>query len=187
MKRVRALNTWTYWAKGRTAAVLAGSLLAFALPLGVVAQANTAQAQNGPANGAKFLSLKTDKVDVRQGPGLNFAVAWVFQRAGLPVEILRQADGWSEIRDAEGAMGWVQSRYLSLRRTVVVTGSSGAGGIALKTRATEAADTLVLVEPGIVANLVGCDGTWCQVGLADVRGYLVQSRLWGVAAGEIVK
>lgn len=144
---------------------------------------------------ARFVSLKADRLDVRAGPGPTHKVAWVFQRAGLPVEVLGESNGWREIRDVDGAVGWVQARHLSLRRTVIITGivtgtTAGVatvGGIALKARASDGADTLLLTEPGIVANLVACDGLWCQVGLADIRGFLPQNQLWGVLKGEIVK
>lgn len=175
-----------------TITIVSGSGWAEAL-----AQGRLAPAQD---RALKFVSLKADRVDVRAGPGPTHKVAWVFQRAGLPVEILRESEGWREIRDAEGAVGWVQTRHLSLRRTVLVTGvatgtatastTGGPGaapGIAFKARASDDFDTLVLIEAGIVGNLVACDGTWCQVGLADVRGFLPQNQLWGVLQGEIVK
>ena len=36
----------------------------------------------------RFVSLKAEKVNVRRGPSSDHAVAWVFQRKGLPVEIV---------------------------------------------------------------------------------------------------
>src|SRR5262245_66067382 len=35
----------------------------------------------------RFVSLKTDKINVRRGPSSEHQVAWVYQRRGLPVEI----------------------------------------------------------------------------------------------------
>ena len=35
----------------------------------------------------RYASLKTDRVNLREGPSKDHATRWVFQRAGLPVEI----------------------------------------------------------------------------------------------------
>ena len=38
----------------------------------------------------RFVSLKAEKVNVRRGPSSDHPVAWVFQRKGLPVEIVAE-------------------------------------------------------------------------------------------------
>lgn len=38
-----------------------------------------------------------------------------------PLEIVVKVEGWTKVRDAEGTMAWVESKYLGERRTVVVT------------------------------------------------------------------
>ena len=35
----------------------------------------------------RFVSLKADEVNARVGPGGDYQIAWVFRRAGLPVEV----------------------------------------------------------------------------------------------------
>jgi SH3-like domain-containing protein len=55
----------------------------------------------------RFVSLKSDKVNVRRGPSTDQAIVWVFSRAGLPVEIIAESDNWRRVRDSEGADGWV--------------------------------------------------------------------------------
>ena len=55
----------------------------------------------------RFVSLKSDRVNVRKGPSTDQAIVWVFSRAGLPVEIIAESDNWRRVRDSEGADGWV--------------------------------------------------------------------------------
>ena len=38
----------------------------------------------------RYVSLKTDRVNLREGPSKDHRTAWVFQRAGLPVEIIAE-------------------------------------------------------------------------------------------------
>ncbi len=78
----------------------------------------------GPASGLpvpRFVSLKADKVNMHIGPAKTYEVKWLYQRAGLPVEITAESDNWRRIRDADGAEGWVYHSLLSGKRTGMVT------------------------------------------------------------------
>ena len=68
----------------------------------------------------RFVSLKSDRVNLREGPSKDHRTSWVFQRAGLPVEITAEFETWRRIRDSEGAEGWVLHSLLSGRRTALV-------------------------------------------------------------------
>src|SRR3712207_8473270 len=68
----------------------------------------------------RYVSLKTDRVNLREGPSKDHRTAWVFQRAGLPVEITAEYEVWRRIRDAGGTEGWVLHSLLSGRRTALV-------------------------------------------------------------------
>ena len=47
----------------------------------------------------RFASLKTDRVNLREGPSKDHATKWVYQRAGLPVEITAEFEIWRKVRD----------------------------------------------------------------------------------------
>ena len=68
----------------------------------------------------RFVSLKSDRVNVRSGPNKDQDVRWVYTRAGMPVEITAEFENWRRIRDWEGAEGWVYHSLLSGKRTAVV-------------------------------------------------------------------
>ena len=145
----------------------------------------------------RFVSLKVDRVNLRQGPGTEYPTAWVYHRAGLPVEILKEFEGWRQIRDADGAVGWVQGILLSGRRTALIspwalkatTAKPDTAASPIDIRDDDRADarTVALVEPGVIAGVMGCDGRWCRITAGDVRGYIEQVKLWGVYEGEVVK
>jgi SH3-like domain-containing protein len=152
-------------------------------------------AQAGPAatgtNVPRFASLKADRVHLRQGPGTDHKVLWVYRRAGLPIEILNEFEGWRQVRDAEGAVGWVLHSLLSARRTALVLPweiKNGTGPqVPLLADDRESAAKVALVEAGVLANVRSCDGAWCYVSVGDFRGYIQQKKLWGVYDGESVR
>jgi SH3-like domain-containing protein len=151
-----------------------------------------------PAPGAsgqpvpRFVSLKSDRVNLRQGPGTEYPTSWVFRRAGLPVEIIKEFEGWREVRDAEGTTGWVASSLLSGRRTAVILpwevrpGTTDPVRAVLRSDDSEGASAVAQVEAGVLANIISCDGRWCRISVGGFRGYIEQNKLWGAYPGETI-
>ena len=170
------------------AAVLCGAALASATAAG-------AQTTKGEATGLplpRFVSLKSDRVNMRSGPGTDYPTLWVYRRVGLPVEVVKEFESWRQVRDSEGATGWVTQALLSGRRTVVVLPWEVKPGTpppqtALMADDRESAEEVARIEAGVIANVSACDGRWCLVSIGDLRGYVAQTKLWGVYAGERVR
>jgi SH3-like domain-containing protein len=139
----------------------------------------------------RYVSLKTDRVNLREGPSKDHRTLWVFQRAGLPVEITAEFETWRRIRDAEGTEGWVLHSLLSGRRTALVTSPTKGGGqpLPLYERADERAEVVARLQPGVIANVRQCTGAWCRIIVVnpkerDFTGFVRQDRLWGVYPNE---
>lgn len=128
----------------------------------------------------RFVSLRSNEVNVRTGPGMQYPVVWVFVRAGLPVEIIATFDIWRKIRDIDGAEGWVHQNLLSGERRAVVLGE-----VRTLLRAADAASVpVVQVEPGVVGQILSCAGAWCRLEVAGRKGWLPREYLWGVYPTE---
>src|SRR6478735_5558890 len=84
----------------------------------------------------RFASLKTDRVNLREGPSKDHATKWVYERVGLPVEITAEFEIWRKVRDSEGVEGWVLHSLLSGRRTALVTPNKKGENSKLFTRAS---------------------------------------------------
>ena len=154
-------------------------------------QAAPAGGDSGPAV-PRYVSLKSDRINLRAGPGTEYPTSWVFRRAGLPVEVIKEFEGWRQVRDAEGVTGWVLQSFLSRRRTALVIPwelkpDSPPPQIPIRSRESESASPVAIVEAGVIANIHVCDGKWCEVSVDDLRGYVEQKKLWGVYEGEVLK
>ncbi len=136
----------------------------------------------------RYVSLKNDRVNLREGPSKEHRTTWVFQRAGLPVEITAEFETWRRIRDAEGAEGWVLHSLLSGRRTALVVpwSKNKDETIPMLERADERAPTVARLSPNVLANVRSCAGSWCRVTIGDRDGFIRQDRLWGVYPNERV-
>ena len=106
------------------APISCGILAAITLAWTVAASAqDSAGRKTGAVTGLaipRFVSLKASEVNSRVGPGAEYQIAWVFKRAGLPVEVLAEFENWRQVRDSDGVTGWVAAPLLSARRTAMV-------------------------------------------------------------------
>ena len=128
----------------------------------------------------RYVSLRSDEVNVRRGPGLDYRIDWVFQRAGLPVRIVDEYGHWRRIVDSDETGGWVYHALLTSRRTALVT----AAEVTFRAEpAAEAAPT-ARAERGVVATLIGCGPAWCEVEAKGVSGWVPKNAIWGVDPAE---
>ena len=150
------------------------------------------QVSVGPVSGLpmpRFVSLKTDKVNVRAGPAKDHDVAWVYSRAALPVEVIAESDNWRRIRDWEGAEGWVYHSLLSGKRTAIVSPQSKGKDTLLPLRRSPDASSRVSAElqGGVLANVKHCNGGWCRITGEGFDGWIEETRLFGVYPNEKVE
>lgn len=132
----------------------------------------------------RFVSLKSDKVNVRVGPSRDHDIAWTFVKEGLPVEIIQEFDNWRRIRDHDGADGWIFHKLLSGRRTGLVDPTRESGVVSVYKDGSKSSGLVAWLEPKVVVNVSKCDGTWCRIDVEDVTGWMSQAEIFGVYPNE---
>ena len=145
--------------------------------------------QNGSASGLpvpRYVSLKSDRVNLREGPSKEHRTSWVFQRAGLPVEITAEFETWRKVRDSEGTEGWVLHSLLSGRRTALVAPWRKNQTFTLYSTASDTAAPSARLQANVIAAVKTCDGAWCRVNGEGFDGFIKQGDLWGVYPNEKV-
>src|ERR1700709_441781 len=167
-----------------SAVVLASVLLGASVTSGFSAKDSGQTTSGLPL--PRYVSLKSDHVNVRAGPTKDNDVAWVYTRSGLPVEITAEFENWRRVRDSEGAEGWVYHSLLSGRRTAVITMKTKDELAPLYDRADQAGACAARLRAGVVAQVKKCTSGWCRVSGDGFDGWIEQQRLWGVYADEKV-
>ena len=140
----------------------------------------------------RFVSLKSNRINVRRGPGPDNQITWVFKRKALPVEIVAESGRWRKIRDHDGATGWVWHAMLDGRRSAIVMGKPDATGkvidptspIALFAEPSEKAKIVAYAEVGVIARLPFCQDLWCELEVNGYEGWVLRSEIWGAYANE---
>ena len=134
----------------------------------------------------RFVSLKAEKVNVRRGPSSDHPVAWVFQRKGLPVEIVAEFENWRRVRDSEGEEGWILQSMLAGKRTAVVAPWRGQQLTQLHSAPNKASSVYAQLAAGAMGEVSNCSGKWCEITAGGYDGFVEQDMLWGVYPGETV-
>ena len=172
-----------------SAALLAAAGLATVPSLTGWGAAHAQQVARGPSTGLplpRFVSLKSGRVNLRVGPGLNYSVDWMYLKSGVPMEVIQEYDNWRRVRDSDGTEGWVNQSLLSGTRTAVVApwqrGRSYT--LPLKREPGASSATVAILEPGVQGTIATCNGQWCEVDFAGHRGWVDQAQLWGAYPGE---
>lgn len=123
---------------------------------------------------ARFMSLKSDGVEGRSGPGDQHRLAWMYERAGLPVMVLGERGDWRHVRDPDGDEVWMLAANLEARRTVYVRGQT-----TLRRTPRAGGQAVAYLMPGVVASVTRCDGEWRMVAVGGRIGWVQNSALWG--------
>ena len=150
------------------------------LPLAAAFWHGPAAAQSTGLPLPRFVSLASDEINVRTGPGQMHPIRWVFNRRGVPVQIVEEAQDWRRIVDYEGDTGWVHASLLSSRRTILVTGDTRP----LRRTPRHDSRIVAMVEPMVVGSLLNCERSWCLVQVDNHRGWLERGQFYGTLETE---
>lgn len=163
-----------------------------ALAAGFAAAPAPALAQTNPS-GLKlprFVSTRSNPINVRVGPGTKYQIAWNYVVSGVPVEIIQEFDTWRKIRDVDGDEGWVHQNLLIGNRVGYATPVQANGEVAMHAGKADDSALRARLGAGMRVAINECDGKWCNVsanqtgGRNTYTGWVHQEELWGVYPDE---
>ncbi len=128
----------------------------------------------------RYVAIRSNEINVRSGPSIQYPIKWVFSRRNMPVEVTAEFDTWRRIRDSEGDDGWVMQGMLTAKRSVMISGQIRT----LRREPQATGRAVARAEPGVIAKLLRCRDEWCEVDTGDYRGWLKRSEVWGIYPNE---
>ena len=130
----------------------------------------------------RFVSLKSDDVNLRVGPSINYPIELKYIQNNLPVEIIDEFDVWRKIRDSENNTGWLHRSLIKADRFVLtVNKKNSTKNIYNRPNGHK----IGIVKKNNILNLESCLKNWCLVSHQEVRGWLSKDFIWGVYETEI--
>ena len=133
----------------------------------------------------RFVSLRVSEAIMRAGPGQDYPIKWTYQHIGIPLEVTRDFYDWRRVRDWQGSEGWMHSRVLSNKRTVMISGEIRT----LRDAPQADASPVARLQGPVIGALLSCpkDSDWCRIEVTGVKGWLRRSEMWGVYPKEEVE
>ena len=128
----------------------------------------------------RFVSLKSDIVNMRVGPGHEYPLQWVYVRKNLPVKIISEFNAWRKVIDHEGETGWVHGQLVSSKRYGIITNTNAK----LRADPNQKAGVTAIAEAGVLMEVQYCEGQWCRLGTDNAKGWLERRQFWGVLPNE---
>jgi len=95
-----------------------------------------------------------------------------------PVEVVVGLEGWAKVRDADGGLAWIEKKYLSEKRSLIVV----AGHAEVRQSADESAPLVFEAEKGVALDyLETLPGGWAKVRHRDGQsGFVRANQVWGL-------
>jgi SH3-like domain-containing protein len=141
----------------------------------------------------RFVTTRSNQINLRVGPGPKYDVIWIYKIAGTPVEIIKEFDTWRKIRDVDGTEGWVHQSMLTGGRAGYVAPWVNDPKVALRTASAPDSGVVAWLTPRFPVKISSCESGWCAVTATDhpqsghpvaYNGYLPETDIWGVYQGE---
>ncbi len=161
------------------------ALFAFGLSISI---ANAQENQDGAETGLpipRFVSLRSNHINARSGPGSRYPIDWVYMQKSAPVEIIAEFELYRKIKDWQGSESWVHKSMLSGKRFVKVI-TPGENNIYAKD--DYKAKIIAKVEDETVGEIKKCPAksNFCLIQFDKINGWLPRQDLYGIYADEIV-
>jgi SH3-like domain-containing protein len=124
----------------------------------------------------RWLSLKSDEVRARFGPGIDYRILWEYRVSGLPVQVVAETTEWRKICDPEGGVAWVHRSVVSSRRSAF---NASDAEIPIRTSPSATAALRARLSPHALVAMEACEDGWCEVRARRMRGFVRQQDIFG--------
>ena len=123
----------------------------------------------------KFLSLKNNEVNLRQGPSFKYPIKLIYKKKYLPVLILDKSETWRKIKDFNNNYGWIHISQLSKKKTALNFKNNSI----LYKNPTIYSKPIAKLESGRLVLIKKCNQKWCKISSGEFIGWINKSFLWG--------
>lgn len=123
---------------------------------------------------AERLSIASDSVNIRSGPGTKYPMLWQVEQF-TPIEVINRQGEWIYFKDFEGTKGWIHKSLVTNAKSVVTIKDlcnvrSGPGA---------EKDILFKAERGVPFKVLEKKGHWLRIQHVDGdKGWIMDSLVW---------
>ena len=128
------------------------------------------------SNEEYFLTLRNEKVNLRQGPSFDYPVKIFYKKKYLPVLVQDKSDNFIKIRDHENNSGWIHISQLSKKKAAIVIDDA----LILFSSSTMYSNPIAILKKGRLVKIKKCKENWCKIITGEFKGWIKKESLWGL-------
>ncbi len=122
-----------------------------------------------------YLTLRNDKVNLRQGPSLNYPIKLVYKKKFLPILIQDKSENFRKVLYHENNSGWIHVSQLSKKKAALNIFDKSI----IFQKPSIYSKPLVKLEIGRLCLIKKCKDNWCKVKTGDYSGWIEKQNLKG--------
>ena len=122
-----------------------------------------------------YLTLRSSKVNLRQGPSLSHPIKLVYSKKFLPVLILDKSYNFRKIKDHENNSGWIHISQLSKKKAALNKKDKSI----IFRKPSEYSKPLAVVKKGRLCLIKKCKPYWCKIKTGKFTGWIKRENLIG--------
>ena len=130
----------------------------------------------------RFVSLKSNDVNLRVGPSVNYPIKLKYIQKNLPIEIIDEFDVWRKIQDHENNIGWIHKSLIKGDRFILtLNDNKNVKNIYNRPNGK----SVGLIKNNNIIKLENCLIDWCKISHIDISGWISKDYIWGVYKNDI--
>ena len=122
-----------------------------------------------------FLTLKYNRVKVRQGPSFEYPVKFIYKKKYLPIKVIDSKDNFRKITDLKNNNGWIHVSQLTKKKSAINIHNLS---IIFK-KPNIYSQPIAKLEKGKIVIVKKCKEDWCKIITNDYKGWIFKNYLWG--------
>ena len=122
-----------------------------------------------------YLTLRNDKVNLRQGPSLNYPIKLVYKKKFLPILIQDKSENFRKVLDHENNSGWIHVSQLSKKKAALNIFDKSI----IFQKPSIYSKPLAKLEIGRLCLIKKCKNNWCKIKTGEYSGWIEKQNLKG--------
>ena len=122
-----------------------------------------------------YLTLRNDKVNLRQGPSFKHPVKLIYNKKFLPLLIQDKSENFRKILDHENNSGWIHISQLSKKKAAL---NNEDDSIIFK-KPSKYSKPLAIAKKGRLLLIKKCKNNWCRIKTGKYKGWIKKEKLKG--------
>ncbi|MDN5248063.1 MAG: SH3 domain-containing protein [Wolbachia endosymbiont of Tyrophagus putrescentiae] len=131
---------------------------------------------NNSASASDFVSTKSNKINMRTGPGVHYPVKWIYTKKNVPLKVIEEFENWKRVCDINEDCGWVKSSLLSKKSYAMIKENT----FGYKKQNIDS-KIIVKLDKFVITAVEKCNKDWCLLLVSRRKVWVEKKFIWGIA------